>query len=278
MAESYKQQVAQLYSRRSESYGIDDWHRPMARKLVDCAGLQPGWRVLDVATGTGLAAFAAAERVGAGGSVLGVDISEGMLAVARRQIPQPGSAPCQFELMDIEIAVFADAAFDAVLCSSAIVWLADIPAALRRWHRWLAPGGVLAFHAFSERSFVTGWVLQQLAVRHGVPLKGFHALTGSPERCIALVEAAGFEDAVVTIEDRSSYLSLAEAQNQYGRILTGPFPQAPVAGSPFDSLNPAERAALQADYEAELTALAGDRGVWNENVTYYVVCRRPPVS
>jgi ubiquinone/menaquinone biosynthesis C-methylase UbiE len=272
--DDYKQQIADLYSRRSETYGISDWHPHLAAQLVDYAKLQLGWRVLDVATGTGLAAFAAAAKVGSSGSVLGVDISEKMLNVARRHLGSSRLAPCEFQFADIESIHFPPESFNGILCSSAIVWLANIPAALAQWYRWLAPGGVIAFHAFSERSFVTGWVLQQVACQHGVPLASFHGLTGSPQRCTDLLQTAGFIDISVHSEDRSTYLSEEEARNQYSRILTGPYPQSPTSASPFETLNDLQRNGLQADYEAELAKLVTDQGIWNENITFYVIGRK----
>jgi ubiquinone/menaquinone biosynthesis C-methylase UbiE len=272
--DDYKQQIADLYSRRSETYGISDCHPHLAAQLVDHAKLQPGWRVLDVATGTGLAAFAAAAKVGSSGYVLGVDISKEMLNVARRH---PGSSTlgsCEFQFADIESIDFPPESFNGILCSSAIVWLSDIPTALSQWHLWLAPGGVVAFHAFSECSFVTGWVLQQVAHRHSVPLASFHGLMGNPQRCTDLLKTAGFVDISVHIEDRSTYLSEEEARNQYSRILNGPYPQSPASSSPFKALNDSQRNALKTDYEAELAKLVTDQGIWNENITFYVIGRK----
>ena len=56
-------------------------------RVIDAAHIQTGQRVLDVACGTGVLARAAAHRVGATGSVAGVDINQGMLAVAERKGP-----------------------------------------------------------------------------------------------------------------------------------------------------------------------------------------------
>ena len=64
--------------------------RRAAQRLVEVADLPPGGRVLDVATGTGHAAIAAAARLGPTGSVLGIDISEGMLEIARGTIEPLG--------------------------------------------------------------------------------------------------------------------------------------------------------------------------------------------
>ena len=58
----------------------------MARNLVDYADIKVGSRVLDIATGTGMVAFYAASKVGSHGSVLGIDISEGMIRVATSKL------------------------------------------------------------------------------------------------------------------------------------------------------------------------------------------------
>ena len=58
----------------------DTFHRSLAEQLVDRAGLQAGHTVLDLATGTGMVALPAAEKVGSGGKVVAVDTSTTMLA------------------------------------------------------------------------------------------------------------------------------------------------------------------------------------------------------
>src|SRR5919197_2579488 len=65
---------------------------PWVRVLIDAAGLSARERVLDLACGTGLVARAAAERVGPGGHVVGVDLNPGMIAVARTLPPPAGAA------------------------------------------------------------------------------------------------------------------------------------------------------------------------------------------
>src|SRR5687767_4392228 len=77
------QQIAASFDGRASRYAESDWHRVSAQRLVDLCDLRPGARVLDAGTGTGFAALPAAERVGPDGHVLGVDVSEGMLHVAR---------------------------------------------------------------------------------------------------------------------------------------------------------------------------------------------------
>jgi ubiquinone/menaquinone biosynthesis C-methylase UbiE len=70
-----------------ESVFVPALFEPWARMLVDAAGVGAGDRILDVACGTGIVARIAADRVGAGGSVVGIDRNPAMLAVARRLRP-----------------------------------------------------------------------------------------------------------------------------------------------------------------------------------------------
>src|SRR5687767_11990931 len=70
-----------------ERYFVPAIGRPLAEDLTETADLRPGERVLDVACGTGVVARLAAERVGAGGTVAGLDLNPGMLAVARAITP-----------------------------------------------------------------------------------------------------------------------------------------------------------------------------------------------
>ena len=66
-----------------ERYLVPIIFAPWAERLIERAAPQPGERVLDVACGTGVVARRAAPRVGVNGRVVGLDINEGMLAVAR---------------------------------------------------------------------------------------------------------------------------------------------------------------------------------------------------
>ena len=113
--------------------------RPWAGVVADAAHVGPGQRVLDVACGTGVLACVAAERVGASGSVVGLDANPQMLAVARRK-------PAPVEWIDgrAESLPFADASFDAVVSQFGLMFFDDRVAALREMVRVLRPGGRLA--------------------------------------------------------------------------------------------------------------------------------------
>ena len=97
-----------------EQYQVPSVFEPLARIFLEQLPLGPGQRVLDVACGTGIVARVAASRVGATGSILGVDLNAGMLAVARKNTPV-GGAPVEWRQGDALALPCADAQFDAVL-------------------------------------------------------------------------------------------------------------------------------------------------------------------
>jgi ubiquinone/menaquinone biosynthesis C-methylase UbiE len=122
-----------------ERFFIPAIGEPLAIDLVDAAELQAGEHVLDVACGTGIVARLAAKRVGPTGSVAGLDINPGMLAVAHSAAPD---APAiAWHEASADATSLPDAAYDAVLCQMGLQFFPDRVAALREMRRVLAPGG-----------------------------------------------------------------------------------------------------------------------------------------
>lgn len=81
----------------------------------------------------------AAERVGATGSVVGVDVNPAMLGVARSTPAPPGGASITWREANAEALPLPDASFDVVLCQLGLMFVADRSAALREMRRVLAP-------------------------------------------------------------------------------------------------------------------------------------------
>ena len=146
-----------------EQYFVPVIGTPLATDLVDVAALRPGERVLDVACGTGVVARLAAERIGATGTVAGIDINPGMLGVARSVTP--AGLPIEWHESSAEEIPLPDGAFDVVLCSLGFQFFPDRLAALREMRRVLAPGGRLVLNAPgpAPRIFV---VLAEALARH----------------------------------------------------------------------------------------------------------------
>ena len=238
----------------------------MARKLVDASNITVGSQVLDIATGTGMVAFYAASKVGSHGSVIGIDISEGMIEKAKAKLAVAEISNVMFELGDGEALGFAPNSFDCIFCGSAIIWMTDLHAALVHWRTRLKDNGKVAFHAFSENAFVAGIVAQSVFSRIGVSYL-MSKPTGSVEKCKALLEQAGFRNVDVKVDKDGSYISLEEAKNSWvsaSQPAPGQFPH-PLAG-----MTTKQMADAQAEFEDELEKLNTQKGIWNDMTTFYV--------
>ncbi|MEQ6903440.1 methyltransferase domain-containing protein [Nocardioides sp. YIM 152588] len=127
-------EAAELYERFFVPALFDQW----PGRLLDLAGVGPGDRVLDVACGTGVVARAARARVGAAGSVTGVDVNEGMLAVAAREGPEVAWLPGRAEALPVP-----SDSFDAVVCQFGLMFFTDPAAAVTEMARVVRPGGAV---------------------------------------------------------------------------------------------------------------------------------------
>jgi ubiquinone/menaquinone biosynthesis C-methylase UbiE len=114
--------------------------RPWA-DLIRFAALRPGERVLDVACGTGVVARLASQEVGATGTVAGLDVNPGMLAVARSATPP--DMFIEWHEASAEAMPLPDASFDVVLCQMGLQFMPDKHAALSEMRRVLVRGGRL---------------------------------------------------------------------------------------------------------------------------------------
>jgi SAM-dependent methyltransferase len=121
-------------------------NRPLFAAVLDAAAVGPGTRVLDVGCGSGLTLVLARDR---GARPSGIDISSGLLGIARERLPA-----ADLREGDMETLPFGDGAFDAVLGVNAFQFAGDPERALREAARVLAPGGrvVASLFAAPERS------------------------------------------------------------------------------------------------------------------------------
>ncbi|MDX2232090.1 MAG: methyltransferase domain-containing protein [Leptolyngbyaceae cyanobacterium bins.349] len=261
--DSFKQGVAEFFNQRVEYDHEGDLHPRLAQRLLDYADLQPGYKVLDVATGTGLVAIAAAQQVAPTGWVVGVDLSEGMLSQAKRKLEALQLFNVSLYLKDAETLNLPEACFDYVLCSSALAYLTDIPANLGRWYRALKPGGRVGLHGFSDQAFVASVVMRTVAQRYGVTLV-FNQPTETEQQYRSLLTKANFTQIAIHTEQFGHYISLETAQQFWN-----PDSQNPLL-HPLRQLSPAQLERAKQDYYAELAALETSEGIWNDISTFFV--------
>lgn len=118
-------------------------------RLVGDARLRAGQRVLDLGSGTGYPALLAAQAVGSHGSVVGLDLADAMLAVARRKAQSLGLSNVTFRTADVTALPFEADSFDAVISRFCLMFLPDVPKAAGEIARVLKPGGYVAAAVWS---------------------------------------------------------------------------------------------------------------------------------
>ena len=119
-------------------------------RLVELAEIHPGSRVLDVATGIGEPAVTAARKVGPMGKVTAIDLSTGMLAIAKERIKELGlSNIIELREGDAESLRLPDSSFDSVLCRFGLMFMPDVTTALKTLRNALAPNGHIAAAVWS---------------------------------------------------------------------------------------------------------------------------------
>lgn len=199
------------WSRCAESYmaGFGALVAEAIPHLLDVSSVGAGDRVLDVGTGPGLVAAAAAER---GAEVIGVDFSRTMLTTARERHPN-----LEFREAAAESLPFEDGEFDAAVANFMLHHSGQPDGVLRECFRVLRPGGKLAFTVWSDPAKLAAFGLFFAAVEqhagsvdlpHG-PLFGVSDL----DMLQQLVREAGFRDTTATeleiawrTESMSTYL------------------------------------------------------------------------
>ncbi len=127
---------------------LDQLIGPLGQLAMNRSGLAAGQSVLDVGCGCGHTSLELAERVGATGTVTGIDISKVMLERAR--FHAEGLTHVGFEHADAQIAALPAAHFDLVYSRFGVMFFADPEAAFANLRSSLKPGGRLAFVCWQE--------------------------------------------------------------------------------------------------------------------------------
>lgn len=113
--------------------------------LIARLGPQPGERVFEIGCGGGLAAIELARAVAPGGSVVGIDLSEGLVALASQRAEAAGIANVRFVAGDAQTDPVPGGPFDAATSQFGVMFFEDPVAAFANIRRYLRPGGRLAF-------------------------------------------------------------------------------------------------------------------------------------
>ncbi len=214
--EEAKTKAAATYNAAADSYdhlANAFWDR-YGRRTVDRLRLREGARVVDVCCGSGASAIPAAQVVGPDGFVLGVDLAESLLALARTKARNCGLANVEFRAGDMLDLGLPPSDFDAVICVFGIFFVPDLETAIRELWRLVRPRGQFAITTWGPRFFEPVNTAFWDAVRAVRPdlYKDFNPwdrVTES-ETLRSILSAAGVEDPTVVAESGSQPLSAPE--------------------------------------------------------------------
>jgi ubiquinone/menaquinone biosynthesis C-methylase UbiE len=198
MSDGERGQVSRSAAEVYEEFFVPALFQEWPNRVADAAKLRPGDRVLDVACGTGVLARTVAARVGPSGAAIGLDVNEGMLAVARRKAPR-----LDWRSGRAEALPFDNESFDAVVSQFGLMFFEDRRAALMEMMRVLRHGGRLAVAVWDSLERTPGYatvtqLLQRLfGDRAADALRAPFAL-GDPDALRSLFSSAGIPNATVT--------------------------------------------------------------------------------
>ena len=198
-----------------ERFLVGPLFRPFAEELLDRAGLSENDRLLDIACGTGIVARLAQERLGVGSRVVGVDVSPGMLAMAKSAAPaidwREGDAA--------RLPIGNNETFDIVTCHQGLQFFADRPVATREMRRVLAPAGRLVLATWQRVEEIPLMRdLQRVAETHlGTFFDQRHSF-GDPDAIRRLLTEADFS--TIRIETITRTIRLNDGAAVFGRLNT----------------------------------------------------------
>jgi ubiquinone/menaquinone biosynthesis C-methylase UbiE len=265
------QQLEESTAEAYERYLVPLLFAPGAEVLIKLVALGSGERVLDVACGTGSVVRRAAQRVGADGTVVGLDLSESMLKVARKVSSEIRPA-IEWRKGDVHDIPFPNATFDVVFCQQGLQFFPDRSAALREMHRVLAPNGRLTVSVLRSIEHNPGWaLLAEVLERHVGSDAG--AIMRSPflhlstDELRDLIAGAGFRDVRILIGIGPVRYPSAEKFFQWEATSW-------LLAKPLGALKDDVRQALIRELGEALRLYTDDDGIIFPAETYLAVARR----
>jgi len=187
---------------------LDAMMAVFGQAAIEAAAPATGERVLDVGCGAGASTLDLAARVGAGGHVLGVDISEPLISRARALTPQ--DTPALFQVADASSTELPEGAFDILFSRFGVMFFDDPTAAFANMRRALKPGARVAFVCWRGMA-ENDWVRLPMGAIKGIvppitppaPEAPGPFSFGDRERVARILTAAGFTDVTITPFDAS---------------------------------------------------------------------------
>jgi ubiquinone/menaquinone biosynthesis C-methylase UbiE len=192
-------------------------------RSAEHAALQPGERVLDVCCGSGSSAIPAAQLVAPDGTVVGIDLSDGLLARARAKAAPLELTNVEFRRGNLLHLDVPDGTYDAVLCVFGIFFVDDMAAALRSLWAAVRPGGRLVTTTWGRRVqsplIATLWDAVRPLRADLVPELPRWAGIMQPEGLIKLYESAGIPSSALQLSMEHDIHHLDDADDLWTIVM-----------------------------------------------------------
>ncbi|EDX82345.1 methyltransferase, UbiE/COQ5 family [Synechococcus sp. PCC 7335] len=267
----YKQHVIDCFNRRTAYDSEGAMHPYEANKIIDFApDIRDGQTVLDLATGTGLVAILAAKQAAPSGSVIGVDISAGMLSQAKRKTESLEIGNLEFVEADIESINFEPERFDVIFCCSAIMYVGDIPALLNKCRDWLRPGGYIVFSTSAITAYRADIQMKVYRDLFDVEFPHILAPLGTPGKCKRMLEQANFLDIEIERDRQGEYLR----QGEYSVDVQWAEDHVSPHADSLMKLATTQREELQSAYQQATSELMTAKGFWSDRSLLFVKARK----
>jgi SAM-dependent methyltransferase len=285
MAEKNVYQVADWNGQSGERWvayqaRLDAMMAVFGQAAIEAAAPATGERVLDVGCGAGASSLDLAARVGAGGHVLGVDISEPLIGRARALAPQ--DTPALFQVADASSTELPEGAFDILFSRFGVMFFDDPTAAFAHMRRALKPGARVAFVCWRGMA-ENDWVRLPMGAIKGIvppmappdPEAPGPFSFGDQGRVARILTVAGFTDVAIAPFDASIPFGKGGTRDAAiddaveMTLEVGPLSRA-LADQPDDI-----RARASAAVRAVFAGCPGERSVMIDGAAWIVTARNP---
>ncbi|MEK1933258.1 MAG: class I SAM-dependent methyltransferase [Pararhizobium sp.] len=259
---------------------LDAMMAVFGQAAIEATAPAMGERVLDVGCGAGASSLDLAGHVGAGGHVLGVDISEPLIDRARALAPQ--DTPALFQVADASGAEFPEGTFDILFSRFGVMFFDDPTAAFAHMRRALKPGARVAFVCWRSMA-ENDWVRLPMGAIKSIlpPMTPPHPEApgafsfGDKARVERVLTAAGFTDVAIAPFDASIPFGKGETRDAaLDDAVAMTLEVGPLARALADQADDI-RVRASAAVRAAFAGCPGERSVMINGATWIVTARNP---